>query len=188
MYSNYVLMQTNYYYYHFVFFKLLLFEVDSSPAGGSVNPAMKPLGLLLCCATTLGSAAGVSHDQQRYPLVHKLLQLGSGNDDDVIKCGRSVYLNSSPTDMNLMLSHSFLSQTIHLLDEDDSLYCISAWNDQVSRSRFTHNAPVMLHIHPQQQQLQSLMLTSQQQLFWLASAFLSATGTCRTGRENNLID
>uniref|UniRef100_A0A3Q2UFK4 Protein O-linked-mannose beta-1,2-N-acetylglucosaminyltransferase n=1 Tax=Fundulus heteroclitus TaxID=8078 RepID=A0A3Q2UFK4_FUNHE len=25
---------------------------------------------------------------------------------------------------------SFLSQTIHLLDQDDSLYCISAWNDQ----------------------------------------------------------
>uniref|UniRef100_A0A673MEU3 Protein O-linked-mannose beta-1,2-N-acetylglucosaminyltransferase n=1 Tax=Sinocyclocheilus rhinocerous TaxID=307959 RepID=A0A673MEU3_9TELE len=25
---------------------------------------------------------------------------------------------------------SFLSQTIHLLHEDDSLYCISAWNDQ----------------------------------------------------------
>uniref|UniRef100_A0A3P8SAS0 Protein O-linked-mannose beta-1,2-N-acetylglucosaminyltransferase n=1 Tax=Amphiprion percula TaxID=161767 RepID=A0A3P8SAS0_AMPPE len=25
---------------------------------------------------------------------------------------------------------SFLSQTIYLLDEDDSLYCISAWNDQ----------------------------------------------------------
>lgn len=25
---------------------------------------------------------------------------------------------------------SFLSQTIHLLDGDDSLYCISAWNDQ----------------------------------------------------------
>ncbi|XP_077054689.1 protein O-linked-mannose beta-1,2-N-acetylglucosaminyltransferase 1 isoform X3 [Siphateles boraxobius] len=25
---------------------------------------------------------------------------------------------------------SFLSQTIHLLSEDDSLYCISAWNDQ----------------------------------------------------------
>ncbi|XP_059426948.1 protein O-linked-mannose beta-1,2-N-acetylglucosaminyltransferase 1 [Carassius carassius] len=25
---------------------------------------------------------------------------------------------------------SFLSQTIHLLQEDDSLYCISAWNDQ----------------------------------------------------------
>ncbi|XP_077450749.1 protein O-linked-mannose beta-1,2-N-acetylglucosaminyltransferase 1 isoform X2 [Stigmatopora argus] len=24
---------------------------------------------------------------------------------------------------------SFLSQTVHLLDEDDSLYCISAWND-----------------------------------------------------------
>uniref|UniRef100_A0A8C5D5D6 Protein O-linked-mannose beta-1,2-N-acetylglucosaminyltransferase n=1 Tax=Gouania willdenowi TaxID=441366 RepID=A0A8C5D5D6_GOUWI len=24
----------------------------------------------------------------------------------------------------------FLSQTIHLLDQDDSLYCISAWNDQ----------------------------------------------------------
>ncbi|XP_029939772.1 protein O-linked-mannose beta-1,2-N-acetylglucosaminyltransferase 1 isoform X3 [Salarias fasciatus] len=26
---------------------------------------------------------------------------------------------------------SFLSQTIRLLDEDDSLYCISAWNDQL---------------------------------------------------------
>ncbi|XP_062279968.1 protein O-linked-mannose beta-1,2-N-acetylglucosaminyltransferase 1 isoform X2 [Scomber scombrus] len=25
---------------------------------------------------------------------------------------------------------SFLSQTVHLLDEDDSVYCISAWNDQ----------------------------------------------------------
>ncbi|KTF79055.1 hypothetical protein cypCar_00030703 [Cyprinus carpio] len=28
------------------------------------------------------------------------------------------------------MSLSFLSQTIHLLREDDSLYCISAWNDQ----------------------------------------------------------
>lgn len=27
---------------------------------------------------------------------------------------------------------SFLSQSIHLLEEDDSLYCISAWNDQVA--------------------------------------------------------
>uniref|UniRef100_UPI00398E9439 protein O-linked-mannose beta-1,2-N-acetylglucosaminyltransferase 1 isoform X4 n=1 Tax=Pristiophorus japonicus TaxID=55135 RepID=UPI00398E9439 len=26
---------------------------------------------------------------------------------------------------------SFLSQTIHLLEEDESLYCISAWNDQL---------------------------------------------------------
>lgn len=26
---------------------------------------------------------------------------------------------------------SFLSQSIHLLEEDDSVYCISAWNDQV---------------------------------------------------------
>ncbi|XP_018431435.1 PREDICTED: protein O-linked-mannose beta-1,2-N-acetylglucosaminyltransferase 1-like, partial [Nanorana parkeri] len=25
---------------------------------------------------------------------------------------------------------SFLSQTVHLLEEDESLYCISAWNDQ----------------------------------------------------------
>ncbi|XP_071771228.1 protein O-linked-mannose beta-1,2-N-acetylglucosaminyltransferase 1 [Centroberyx gerrardi] len=25
---------------------------------------------------------------------------------------------------------SFLSQTVHLLNEDDSLYCVSAWNDQ----------------------------------------------------------
>uniref|UniRef100_A0A3Q1CLE4 Protein O-linked-mannose beta-1,2-N-acetylglucosaminyltransferase n=1 Tax=Amphiprion ocellaris TaxID=80972 RepID=A0A3Q1CLE4_AMPOC len=30
----------------------------------------------------------------------------------------------------LFFSLSFLSQTIYLLDEDDSLYCISAWNDQ----------------------------------------------------------
>ena len=25
---------------------------------------------------------------------------------------------------------SYLSQSVHLLEEDDSLYCISAWNDQ----------------------------------------------------------
>lgn len=31
-----------------------------------------------------------------------------------------------------MVVSSFLSQSIHLLDEDESLYCISAWNDQVS--------------------------------------------------------
>uniref|UniRef100_A0A3Q3FPD0 Protein O-linked-mannose beta-1,2-N-acetylglucosaminyltransferase n=1 Tax=Labrus bergylta TaxID=56723 RepID=A0A3Q3FPD0_9LABR len=30
----------------------------------------------------------------------------------------------------ICFSCSFLSQTVHLLDEDDSLYCISAWNDQ----------------------------------------------------------
>ncbi|XP_064137975.1 protein O-linked-mannose beta-1,2-N-acetylglucosaminyltransferase 1 isoform X3 [Loxodonta africana] len=29
-----------------------------------------------------------------------------------------------------LASLSFLSQSIHLLEEDDSLYCISAWNDQ----------------------------------------------------------
>lgn len=34
--------------------------------------------------------------------------------------------------INIFCFCSFLSQTIHLLDEDDSLYCISAWNDQVS--------------------------------------------------------
>lgn len=28
---------------------------------------------------------------------------------------------------------SFLSQSIHLLEEDESLYCISAWNDQVGQ-------------------------------------------------------
>lgn len=28
---------------------------------------------------------------------------------------------------------SFLSQSIYLLEEDESLYCISAWNDQVGR-------------------------------------------------------
>jgi len=30
-------------------------------------------------------------------------------------------------------SLSFLSQSIHLLEEDESLYCISAWNDQVGQ-------------------------------------------------------
>uniref|UniRef100_A0A672ZUS0 Protein O-linked-mannose beta-1,2-N-acetylglucosaminyltransferase n=1 Tax=Sphaeramia orbicularis TaxID=375764 RepID=A0A672ZUS0_9TELE len=35
------------------------------------------------------------------------------------------------------LFHPFLSQTIHLLDEDDSLYCISAWNDQGYEHRLT---------------------------------------------------
>uniref|UniRef100_A0AAZ3PI11 Alpha-1,3-mannosyl-glycoprotein 2-beta-N-acetylglucosaminyltransferase n=1 Tax=Oncorhynchus tshawytscha TaxID=74940 RepID=A0AAZ3PI11_ONCTS len=30
----------------------------------------------------------------------------------------------------LLFLSSFLSQTVHLLNEDDSLYCISAWNDQ----------------------------------------------------------
>lgn len=34
---------------------------------------------------------------------------------------------------------SFLSQTTHLLDEDDSLYCISAWNDQASADCFTRS-------------------------------------------------
>ncbi|KAK3574723.1 hypothetical protein QTP86_015383, partial [Hemibagrus guttatus] len=29
--------------------------------------------------------------------------------------------------------YSFLSQTIHLLNEDESIYCISAWNDQLIR-------------------------------------------------------
>ena len=27
---------------------------------------------------------------------------------------------------------SYFSQTVHLMKEDSSLYCISAWNDQVS--------------------------------------------------------
>lgn len=31
---------------------------------------------------------------------------------------------------------SFLSQSIHLLEEDESLYCISAWNDQVGQGRW----------------------------------------------------
>lgn len=30
-----------------------------------------------------------------------------------------------------LLPLSFLSQSIHLLEEDSSVYCISAWNDQV---------------------------------------------------------
>ena len=29
---------------------------------------------------------------------------------------------------------SFFSQTVRLLEEDPSIYCISAWNDQVSQS------------------------------------------------------
>ncbi|KTF97724.1 hypothetical protein cypCar_00026741 [Cyprinus carpio] len=36
-----------------------------------------------------------------------------------------------PEDLDISIDFfSFLSQTIHLLQEDDSLYCISAWNDQ----------------------------------------------------------
>lgn len=41
---------------------------------------------------------------------------------------------------------SFLSQSIHLLEEDESLYCISAWNDQVSQGRTMeqgHLCPVL---------------------------------------------
>lgn len=41
--------------------------------------------------------------------------------------------------MFLIVFFSFLSQTVHLLDEDESLYCISAWNDQVS-------LPIILYI------------------------------------------
>ena len=29
---------------------------------------------------------------------------------------------------------SFFSQTVRLLEEDPSIYCISAWNDQVVKS------------------------------------------------------
>uniref|UniRef100_A0A8C2X284 Protein O-linked-mannose beta-1,2-N-acetylglucosaminyltransferase n=1 Tax=Cyclopterus lumpus TaxID=8103 RepID=A0A8C2X284_CYCLU len=54
-----------------------------------------------------------------------------------IKNARVSQVNSSQlpikTDvlmLRLSISLSFLSQTLHLLDEDDSLYCISAWNDQ----------------------------------------------------------
>lgn len=58
-------------------------------------------------------------------------------------------------------SLSFLSQSIHLLEEDDSLYCISAWNDQVSpgargqlRDWYRHQAktsttPRPAPLHPQ---------------------------------------
>lgn len=31
---------------------------------------------------------------------------------------------------------SYFSQTLRLLEEDESIYCISAWNDQVSRNIF----------------------------------------------------
>lgn len=44
---------------------------------------------------------------------------------------------------------SFLSQSIHLLEEDESLYCISAWNDQVSQGRTMeqgHLCPVLFHV------------------------------------------
>ena len=30
----------------------------------------------------------------------------------------------------LILFYSYFSQTRHLMDEDSSLYCVSAWNDQ----------------------------------------------------------
>ena len=32
--------------------------------------------------------------------------------------------------LDLSLSHSYFSQTVHLMEEDSSIYCISAWNDQ----------------------------------------------------------
>uniref|UniRef100_A0A8C5IZJ1 Protein O-linked-mannose beta-1,2-N-acetylglucosaminyltransferase n=1 Tax=Junco hyemalis TaxID=40217 RepID=A0A8C5IZJ1_JUNHY len=35
---------------------------------------------------------------------------------------------------------SFLSQSIHLLEEDESLYCISAWNDQVGQGGMVEQA------------------------------------------------
>lgn len=45
---------------------------------------------------------------------------------------------------------SFLSQSIHLLEEDESLYCISAWNDQVGQGRMAeqgHLCPVLFPSH-----------------------------------------
>ena len=46
--------------------------------------------------------------------------------------------------------YSFFNQTLHLLDEDRSLFCVSAWNDQgyehtaevrLTRERNRHAAP-----------------------------------------------
>ena len=36
----------------------------------------------------------------------------------------------------MLFCRSYFSQTAHLLDEDNSLYCISAWNDFVSNSKY----------------------------------------------------
>uniref|UniRef100_A0A8C5C508 Protein O-linked-mannose beta-1,2-N-acetylglucosaminyltransferase n=1 Tax=Gadus morhua TaxID=8049 RepID=A0A8C5C508_GADMO len=47
------------------------------------------------------------------------------------KASLTATFNLHPLCLNTVLSLcSFLSQTVHLLNEDDSLYCISAWNDQ----------------------------------------------------------
>ena len=38
---------------------------------------------------------------------------------------------------------SFFSQTVRLLEEDPSIYCISAWNDQVDlTSEISSNQPI----------------------------------------------
>uniref|UniRef100_A0A8C7YCP9 Protein O-linked-mannose beta-1,2-N-acetylglucosaminyltransferase n=1 Tax=Oryzias sinensis TaxID=183150 RepID=A0A8C7YCP9_9TELE len=46
-----------------------------------------------------------------------------------VKCTNFAVVLEEDLDISIDF-FSFLSQTIHLLDEDDSLYCISAWNDQ----------------------------------------------------------
>lgn len=35
---------------------------------------------------------------------------------------------------------SYFSQLLPLMEEDESLYCVSAWNDQVSLHEFTCNS------------------------------------------------
>lgn len=43
---------------------------------------------------------------------------------------------------------SFLSQSIHLLEEDESLYCISAWNDQVGQGGMVEQGHLCLVLFP----------------------------------------
>ena len=38
---------------------------------------------------------------------------------------------------------SFFSQTVRLLEEDPSIYCISAWNDQVVKISISSTHPAL---------------------------------------------
>lgn len=46
----------------------------------------------------------------------------------------NIWKLSLPFFLYFFFFSSFLSQTINLLNEDESIYCISAWNDQVSNT------------------------------------------------------
>jgi len=41
---------------------------------------------------------------------------------------------------------SYFSQTLHLLEQDDSIYCISAWNDMVFTANSLHFMFLSFHM------------------------------------------